>query len=132
MSMKIQTKFTFMIVFVLFIFGCKPSMDYQAIIYNQTKDTIYFDFDRKYGFYPDGNIHTTVCIPNFQTIYFSYDIDVGASCPHNPVLNKPIAIRTSGNKTLKKDFIIVENWDCEIIKNKLLKLTFIINEEDLE
>jgi hypothetical protein len=123
----------FLFVAVLFNFSCDKFIGYEIIISNNTSDTIYFDFDRKYGFSPDGNIYTTTCLPATETIYKRHAIPPDADlCPRNPNLSKPLAVRTSSGRELKKNIQNIDNWICEEIPNDILRVTFEINEEDLE
>jgi len=117
-------------------------MRYDTFIFNNTNDTIYFEFDIKQicyqpatYYYPDGKV---TCLPKTRTLYKHNQLPHIHPCPYihpypyfNNICN-PLKITTSSNKTLKKDITNRNNWNCEKPDDDTMIITFIINEEDLE
>jgi len=102
------------------------------IIDNRTNENIKIKFDGKTA-YVNGT-DSVLLNPQTQNIYYNSEGRKMKNWDCSPQIDKEeVTIEVTNNKTLKKDITKTENWTCETNdKNALWKLTFVINDVDIE
>lgn len=123
---------------IIFIFiiaimcGCGDVYtSYDLTIVNKTTDTIKFYFTGTTA-YTQGK-DSVIVYPLSENNYFHLEgHPTKNACDYNGIYPNDVRVVVSNGKSLVKEISNIDNWECEGNRKIGWKMTFVINDSDLE
>lgn len=122
----------FFIVIIVLTCGCGDiNVFYDLTIINKTTDTIKFYFEGTTA-YTQGK-DSVIVYPLSENNYFhSEGRPVKNGCEYSGIYPNDVKVVLSSGKSLVKEISNINNWECKGNSKTGWKMTFVINENDLE